>query len=83
MLALFVEKNSSTGVGAENLYGKILSILHTGYTRKIKISDITSECHYSTSFISRYFKEKSGMTVNEYLRKIRMEKAKNCLSAPK
>lgn len=79
MLTLFIEKNSSSGVGAENLYGRILSILHTGYTRKIKISDIASECHYSTSFISRYFKEKSGLTVNEYLRKIRMDKAKKLL----
>ena len=79
MLTLQVEKNSSETVGAEGLYGKILSILHTAYTRKISVSEIASECHYSPSFISRYFKKKSGMTVNEYLAKIRMEKAEQLL----
>ncbi|MBR5140757.1 MAG: helix-turn-helix transcriptional regulator, partial [Clostridia bacterium] len=70
---LFIEKMG--GIGCENLYGKILSILHTGYMRKIRISDIAAECHYSASFISRYFKEKGKKTVNEYLFNLRMEKA--------
>ena len=79
MLTLFIEKNAYTSGGAENLYGKILSILHTAYTRKITIKDIASECHYSPSFVSRYFKKKSGLCVNEYLAKIRMEKARELL----
>ncbi len=79
MLTLFIEKSSSSAAGAENLYGKILSLLHTGYTQKIKIGDIADKCHYSPSFISRYFKKKSGVTVSEYLAALRMEKAKKLL----
>jgi len=78
MLTLYIEKHSLVYSG-DDLYGKILSILHLGYTRKIRISDIAGECHYSTSFISRYFKEKSGETVNGYLKRLRMEKARKLL----
>lgn len=79
MLTLLIEKNGAVGTGGESLYGKILSILHTEYTRKLKISDIAAECHYSTAFISRYFKNKSGITVNEYLKILRMKKAESLL----
>lgn len=75
MLTLLIEKNGLLGSGEENLYGKILSIIHTGYTRRLTISEIANRCHYSPSHISRYFKKKSGVTVNEYLGKVRMEKA--------
>ena len=66
MLTLLIEKNGKDFLTTENLYGKILSILHTGYTHKISIDDIATECHYSTAFISRYFKEKSGFSINDY-----------------
>ena len=79
MLALYIEKRRAVSAVPEDLYGRILSILHTGYMRKIKISDIASACHYSSAFISRFFKEKSGVTINTYLKKIRMEKAKKLL----
>ena len=77
MLTLFIEKHNFEGT--ENLYGKILSILHTGYTRKIKISDVAAQCHYSPSFICRYFKKRSGVTVGEYLASLRMTKAEKLL----
>ena len=79
MLTLYIEKHTSVYASGDDLYGKILSILHLGYTRKIRISDIARECHYSASFISRYFKEKSGETVNGYLKRLRMEKARKLL----
>ncbi len=79
MITIAIEKNGSQMIETENLYGKILSILHTRYTKKITVCEIANECHYSPSFISRYFKKKSGVTVNEYLKKIRMEKAEHLL----
>ena len=80
MLTLLIERNGFLGSGEENLYGKILSIIHTEYTRKLTISEIANKCHYSPSYISRYFKKKSGATVNEYLSRVRMEKAAYLLS---
>ena len=78
MLTLYIEKNS-VSLAEENLHGKILSIIHTGYTRKLTVSEIAAACHYSTSCINRYFKEKSGETINEYLTKTRMKKARQLL----
>jgi len=75
MITIVVEKNGTADMVSDALYGKLLSILHTRYTRKITVGEIASECHYSPSFIHRYFKKKSGLTVNEYLKKLRMEKA--------
>ena len=79
MLTLLIEKNGKEFLVTKNLYGKILSILHTAYTHKITIEDIATECHYSTAFISRYFKDKSGMSINEYLKALRMKKAESLL----
>ena len=79
MLTLIVEESGTQELYAEALYGKILSTLHTRYPQKITISQIADDCHYSTSFIARYFKKKSGMTINEYLKKLRMEKARHLL----
>ena len=78
MLTVLIEKNGFRGGGA-GLYGKILSIIHTCYTRKLTIAEIAGECHYSPAYVTRVFKEKSGMTVNAYISKIRMEKARELL----
>ena len=75
MITVLLESIPEYSEGEGNLYGMILSIIHTGYMRKLTISDIAEKCHYSTSFISRFFKAKSGVTVFEYLKRIRMEKA--------
>ena len=75
MLTLLLE----SGEQNENLYGRILSILHTGYMRKIKISDIADKLHYSESFISRTFRVRSGVTVNAYLTDLRIKKAHELL----
>ena len=79
MITLEMEKNGSSGIQAEALYGKILSILHTHYPRKLTLKEIADECHYSPSHVSRYFNKKSGVTVYEYLKRIRMEKAAHLL----
>ena len=78
MLTLMIERCGGE-VGAESIYGKILSIIHTGYMKKLSISDIAAKCHYSPSFLTRHFKEKSGKTINEYIFSVRIKKAAELL----
>lgn len=61
------------------VYGHIISYLHNNLSEKILLSDVAKFCHYSPSFVARLFKARSGKTVNEYLRDIRMKKARELL----
>jgi len=79
MLTLLFEHTGGPLGTGEVLFGKILSILHNGYSGSISIADIAEACHYSTSFISRYFKKMSGISIGEYLFRLRMEKAEELL----
>jgi len=75
MLTVLLEHNERVA----DVYGKVLSILHTEYAKRLTIGEIAEQCHYSKAFISRRFKEKSGVTVNQYLNNLRMEKARKLL----
>ncbi len=79
MLSILVEKERKANGHKEEAYGKILSIIHSGYSQKIKIADIAEKCHYSISFVSRLFKENSGISLNKYLLNLRMQKAKELI----
>lgn len=83
MLVLLVinEPESEVRYSSDDyIYSHIVSILHANIANKITVGDIADMCHYSPSFISRLFKERMGMTINNYLIKIRIEKAKRLLS---
>ena len=75
MLVLYIEKNAESRPLPQEIYGKILSIIHTGYSRKLRLTDIAAQCHYSVAFICRYFKNVSGESIGEYLHNVRMQKA--------
>lgn len=48
---------------------------------KIKIEDIAKECCYSVSYTSRTFNKITGMNINSYINKLRIEVSKNYLLA--
>ena len=81
MLALlFINKTEEAAPAGDGyVYGHIVSYLHNHIGEKILLSDIADFCHYSPSFITRLFKSRSGMTINEYLQDIRMKKARDLL----
>ena len=81
MLALlFINKTEESAPSGDGyVYGHIVSYLHNHIGDKILLSDIANFCHYSPSFITRLFKSRSGMTINEYLQDIRMKKARDLL----
>jgi AraC-like DNA-binding protein len=79
MLSILIRKEEAANGHKEEAYGKILSIIHSGYSQKIRISDIAAKCHYSVSFVGRLFKENSGISLNKYLFNLRMQKAKELI----
>lgn len=81
MLALlFINKTEEAAPSGDGyVYGHIISYLHNHIDERILLSDIADFCHYSPSFITRLFKARSGMTINEYLQDIRMKKARDLL----
>ena len=81
MLALlFINKTEEAAPSGDGyVYGHIVSYLHNHIGERILLSDIANFCHYSPSFITRLFKSRSGMTINEYLQDIRMKKARDLL----
>ena len=46
---------------------------------KITVADVANFCHCSESYISRIFKRRTGVNINVYVNKIRVEQAKNYL----
>ncbi len=77
---LFINKTEEAAPSGDGyVYGHIISYLHNHIDERILLSDIADFCHYSPSFITRLFKARSGMTINEYLQDIRMKKARDLL----
>ena len=78
-LLLSTESKQTVYDGDNYVYGHIVSYLHSNMKRKITLAELSDYCHYSQSYVSKLFKKKSGCTVNEYLMKIRIERAEKLL----
>lgn len=52
-----------------------LNYLHRNYSSAISLADVANHCHCSTRTFSRMFVRENGMTVGEYIEKLRMKKA--------
>lgn len=46
---------------------------------RIAVSDLAAFCHCSESYLSRIFKRRTGVNINVYVNKVRVEQAKNSL----
>ena len=46
---------------------------------RIAVSELAAFCHCSESYLSRIFKRRTGVNINVYVNKVRVEQAKNSL----
>lgn len=53
---------------------KLLMYVDASYKERLTLKDFCGRQHYSLSYVSRRFKEETGMTFREYLQKVRVEK---------
>jgi YesN/AraC family two-component response regulator len=77
---LFCESRDQTqGHGVIHVK-KALRYIHQHYDRDIHIRDIAEAVNVHPGYLHRIFKSSKGCTINEYLVRVRMEKAKSLLS---
>ena len=73
----YVQNNTSADREIESKSSVILDavrFLETHYTDKAVLGNFCKQYHYSLQYISRRFKQETGLTALDYLQKIRMEK---------
>lgn len=54
---------------------EIINKIHANYAKNLTLGEIAEEMHYSLPYISKLFKEKTGLTFRAYVQKIRIEEA--------
>lgn len=64
--------------GKEKL-STIIEWLNTHYTRHISLKSTAYEFNYTKEYLARYFKKHMGMSMQEYINKIRIAKARELL----
>ncbi len=63
-----------------DLYLKVKGYLKKHHTEKITSEDICEKFFCSRSYLSHTFKSKSGMSIREYINRLRIDDAKNLLT---
>ena len=64
-----------------NFYMKqIIAFLQEQYRNPITMEDVAAHVNLSVGYLSNYFKEKMGISLTDYLLKLRMDKAKELLT---
>ncbi|MFS0723114.1 response regulator [Paenibacillus sp. 1P07SE] len=58
----------------------IMRIIHERYPDNLTIADIASQVYLAKTYICLLFKQETGETINEYITRVRMEKAKERLT---
>lgn len=73
--ALFGEKRAAT----HDYVRRVKDYIRAVYMQDVYVEEIAKSMHLNRRYLSRFFKEKTGMTVQEYLSHVRMEEAKRLL----
>ncbi len=70
---------SSVYPGASPLIARSLRYIKSNFTRKIKLTDISSELHINPSYFSALFSQEMGRPFTDYILELRISKAKDLL----
>lgn len=58
---------------------KVQDLIRTSYMQDLRVEDIARELNLDRRYLTRLFKEKTGMSIQQYLITVRMKEAKYCL----
>lgn len=67
----------------KNVIERIHALIEQRYAENLQIGDIAKEVYLSSTYMCLLFKQETGETINEFLTKVRIEKAKELLSDPR
>lgn len=76
MLEAYLEKNQELILDDNDLYTKMLKYINENYKKHITMGSLSQKFSYSVSTLSHIFKKRSGMSINEYIKKMRIEESK-------
>ena len=57
----------------------VFDLVHQGYTERLKLSDLAAAANVGQTSFCRYFKRVTGLTVMDYIRRYRIDQAKELL----
>lgn len=63
----------------DNILTHAIEYIRQNLSSHITVAELSSFCHCSESYLSRIFKKRTGVNINVYINKVRMEHAKNYL----
>ncbi len=63
----------------DTIISHAVEFIRQNYNTKIGVSEIAAFCHCSDSYISHIFKKRTGVNINTYINKVRVEFSKNYL----
>lgn len=69
------------GSSQNNLAETIKQFIHLNYRSGLSLSEIAKALHINASYASRLFSTKYGKTITEYITQVRIEHARNLLTA--
>jgi two-component system response regulator YesN len=66
----------------KNVIERVRTIIDQRYAENLQVAEIGKEVFLSVTYLCLLFKQETGETINEYLTKVRVEKAKELLREP-
>ena len=57
----------------------VFDFIHERYSRKMSLQELSSACNMSVTHLCRYFKKVTGQTITEYIKRYRIDRAKELL----
>ncbi|WP_058308605.1 AraC family transcriptional regulator [Gracilibacillus massiliensis] len=73
------DQKKQTSLANEYFINQALTYIHENYDYEIKVHDIAQTVHLHPGYLHRIFKQSMNMTINEYITKVRIDKAKMLL----
>lgn len=76
MLEGYFEKGPSQTCDSRSLYTDLLQYITENHCSELSVKMLGQKFNYSVSTISHLFKKNSGMSINQYIEKLRLDEAK-------
>jgi len=75
---LFYNIDSQTG---DHRINKATNIITMNYPDKLTVKNLAKQVHLNTAYFGRLFKQQKGMSVNDYIRQVRVRNAETMLQS--
>ena len=72
---------SDSNILIQNYIKQTKKIIHTQYSKTLKVSQIAKKLNLNLSYLYKIFKEETGYSIKDYLGQIRMEKSADLLTS--